>query len=647
MKYALLIFSLFCHQLLPAQTDYPIPEDILETTAEELETAPQELPMELLDLGQRKLDINSNDRELLLTLHLLTDQQLRTLEEYISRMGPLVELEELQQVEAFGKKDIQRLLPYCFASTSKKIPARHQLTIRWQQVIGEENPGSYSGSMWKTIVRYKGSVNRWKFFVTSEKDPGEKLWTSGMRGLDYNSLCISYTGHGWLRKIIAGDYHVEAGQGLALWTGLSFMGGQPVTAIYKHGRGIIESSGTDENRFMRGTAASLQLRNWKTDAWFSSHAVDANIDSGYFPPFATSLQRSGYHRTASEMDDRHSIRETSMGANIRYENKMVSAGILFHSIHYNLPLILNSSPYGRFRFAGRTNTNASAYYSHTLKNVHIFGELATDEEGETAWLAGLIVLLDSRLSLGFSSRSYSKGYTALQGNAFGANSDNANETGQYLAVCYRLSRSLTYSVSMDLQQFPFSKYTIDLPSVGQDIQQQVDFLPNKKVSMQVKYKYRLKQTNVLHEDEHLHALADICSHSLRFGSRFKLENGWEMGIRGQITIQSIHSRTSSRSTMLSHELFYKPLGKRYSLNFRYAIFHCPDFDTRIYSYENDVPGSFSVPFYYGSGNRFYLNVNLRIAKGLNASIRYSLTILDGDEKKTSEIKIQIRKSWGG
>ena len=96
--------------------------------------------------------------------------------------------------------------------------------------------------------------------------------------------------------------------------------------------------------------------------------------------------------------------------------------------------------------------------------------------------------------------------------------------------------------------------------------------------------------------------------------------------------------------MVSQDLFYHPMGKSYSFNFRYAIFNCPQFETRIYEYENNVQGAFSIPFYYGNGSRFYLNMNCTIVRGITTSIRYAISWIDDIKSTTdkSELTVQIK-----
>jgi len=88
------------------------------------------------------------------------------------------------------------------------------------------------------------------------------------------------------------------------------------------------------------------------------------------------------------------------------------------------------------------------------------------------------------------------------------------------------------------------------------------------------------------------------------------------------------------------------------LRARYAIFDTDSYNTRIYTYENDVLYSFSVPALYSKGTRSYLLVKYSPGNALSFWLKYSRTrysnkIPDGFDSVTpgnvlSEIKFQIR-----
>ena len=100
-------------------------------------------------------------------------------------------------------------------------------------------------------------------------------------------------------------------------------------------------------------------------------------------------------------------------------------------------------------------------------------------------------------------------------------------------------------------------------------------------------------------------------------------------------------------TLISQDLFYHPMGKPFSANCRYAVFNCPRFENRIYEYENDVQGAFSIPFYYGTGSRFYTNLNYKISSGITISLRYAISWIDDlpASNEKSEIKMQLKTTF--
>ncbi len=109
----ILIISLIVSEISFAQNKIEIKrhliEDATENTLEELnESGQNEIPSELMDLFNHPLNLNKENCEILVRFNLITQTQLSALERHIQKMGNLVELEELQQVENFDKKTIER-----------------------------------------------------------------------------------------------------------------------------------------------------------------------------------------------------------------------------------------------------------------------------------------------------------------------------------------------------------------------------------------------------------------------------------------------------------------------------------------------------------------------------------------------------------
>ena len=652
IRFLCILFTIIiCAGVSHAQTNNEqnssVVEGATENSSEETNESEQnEIPEELMDLFNHPLNLNKDNLEIFVRYNLITQTQCTSLEDYRKRMGSLVELEELQQVDGFDKKTIQNIIPYCKIISSKTEQGSHQITFRFQRSLNK-SVENYPGSNAKILFRYRAAISpSLNISFTGEKDAGEEIFTRQKKGFDFNSFNICFKGKSFLKKVIAGDYNIEYGQGLTAWTGLSFGSGSNIIGIYKYGRGIMPYSGTDENRFLRGIAAGFQNNKIRCDIWISYHSIDGNkiTDTLSNVEFISSLQTSGYHRTFSEIQDHHSQQETAYGTSITYSSGNLTTGLVTSIQHFSIPIKNSNRAYAKYEFTGRDNLNMGLNYSYTFKNILLFGEGAYNRKNSFAFLNGALMSIDPRFSIGLLWRSYARNYTDLKSNAFGVNTNNSNEQGNYFGIIYKITRSITFSGYTDIYSFPFIKYRTDKPSRGSDFFHQLEFTPTKKFTGQLRYRKRLKQLNDEVLNSGLNPISDLSFNSLRLSARFKIDNAWEYSFRVERSSENKNGKRIGYGTLVSQDLFFHPMGKPYSANCRYAIYNCPQFDTRIYEYENDVQGAFSIPFYYGTGSRFYSNLNYKISGGITFSLRYAISWIDDTvpSSEKSEVKLQVK-----
>ena len=82
-----------------------------------------------------------------------------------------------------------------------------------------------------------------------------------------------------------------------------------------------------------------------------------------------------------------------------------------------------------------------------------------------------------------------------------------------------------------------------------------------------------------------------------------------------------------------------------SIWMRYSIFNTDGYESGLYTWENDLLYSFSIPVLFGTGYRAYIMASWEIAKKAEIRIKYGVTstsVINGRMKEVNEFKIQFR-----
>src|SRR5690606_23505911 len=103
--------------------------------------------------------------------------------------------------------------------------------------------------------------------------------------------------------------------------------------------------------------------------------------------------------TESEVSDRNSLRQISVGGNARYLGNRWHIAVNGVYYKFSSPLQKRDEPYNRFALNGSSWFNMSIDYSYTYKNLHFFGEAAADKNFNKAFLNGLLISVDPRVDV--------------------------------------------------------------------------------------------------------------------------------------------------------------------------------------------------------------------------------------------------------
>ncbi len=592
-------------------------------------------------------------------LQLLNEIQINALLVHIENTGALISIYELQGIDGFDLESIEKILPYVtvddksaynhFTWNEIKKNAKLEWVSRLQGIAEEQkgyanadslkasNPKSnnyYLGSPYRIFSRVRLNVlNNFSAAIVADKDAGEQFFSgSNKKGFDFYCGHIAVKNLKYLKALIIGDYQASFGQGLTLWNGFGFGKTSQALAIKRNALGFKPFNSTDESRFFRGIATSLHYRKLELNLFYSLRKKDGNItiaDSSENNTIefleASTINTSGLHTTYSSLQDRNTIREHVIGANLNYHTRQWHIGATAHHLRYNVDFNKVLQPYQIYNFSGQTNTVIGLDGNFTYKNILLFGEAAMSANTGKSGLLGALLSLDTKLSLAGSYRYFGKNFQNQLAQSFSENTFPQNEKGLYLGVELRPNRAWNISAYLDQFSFPWLNSSADKPSNGNDILTQINYMVNKKAAFYFRYRYRIREYNVASQD---------FNQILQFKSTqtFRLD-----GLFPANEFIKLHSRIDYNyfidpitkqykdGVYIFTDIIYKKMNSRWNAVGRIGLFDTKDFTNRIYTYENDVLYSFSIPALSGKGFRYYLQINYNLSRHIEIWARWAQT----------------------
>lgn len=620
------------------------------------------------------LDINNVSFEQFAESGIFNELQIDALLRHISINGKLLSIEELQTIDGFDLASIRTIIPYIIVKPEPDLirkglsnilkEGRQQVIIRTQQVLEnqkgyspKENPDDvrYMGSALKLYTRYRFIYNtNVSFGITGEKDAGEEFFKgSNKNGFDFYSAHLFIKDKS-LNAVAIGDYQIKYGQGLVLWSGLAQGKTADVLNIKRNNTGIRPYNSVNEFSYLRGVALSYALKRCTVDAFYSNRNLDASIsikDSTNDEALVTSIVEDGYHRTQSELNKKSGVRNALMGGHLNYHITGIDIGITGYHSAYSAPLEKNVQPYDQFFPNGKEFNVLGFNYSYNFHNMLLFGETA--HSGNNAWasLNGLLISLDPRASLSLLYRNYSRNYECINCNAF-RESGNSNEKGLYIGVALNPLKTISWNSYFDFFSFPWLRYQVNTPSSGTEWLTQITWTPTRNSVIYLRYKAQQKEESHAGEGR-TDNLFVARQNNFRINGAYKISASFSLQSRVEYNAFKSGNVPYSNGTLFFQDVSYDKTGNRFTITLRYANFDTDDYDTRIYAYENDIPGVSSIPSYYNKGRRYYGVIKCHISKGVDFWMRFGTTIFDNktqvgsgydqiNKNHKSDIKLQLK-----
>ena len=658
-----------------AQTPRPLPADTLglpdevgaqlESLAEDgVEGDPEAILDRLAALRADPLDINTATAQELAQVPALGSVGGAAIVRERASNGPFASLADLGRVPGLSADDVLDATPYltvrALAPRPARFPAapgvsdvvsdlRYTATQRVQRRLdlaegyrGPDSSRAYPGGPERVYTRLRATYGRQvSVNLTLEKDPGE-AFGDGPAGVDYLSGHAAILDAGRIDALVVGDFVAEFGQGVALWRASGFgKGPDAVGGPIRSGRGIRPYGSVDEINYLRGAAVTVAATpSLFVSAFASRRALDASVlepdTLGGFG-VVTSLNATGLHRTERERARQGALDETLVGggAEVRVATGAVvgRAGVVGTRSTFDTPIARGDRPDERFDFEGTEATTLSAYADASGGAGRAFGEVVRGPGGAFGGVGGLLADLGTAEVL-VVGRHYEPGFTTLHGYPFGErNGTGQNETGVYAGLRLRPAPAWTVDAYVDQYRFPFLRFNVPRPSQGHEALVRVEHRPRRylRASLQARSETREVGVDVANvvPGSTVGGLGERTRQSLRLQGEWDVSRDLRLRARVEGSRAVAPAGAEPGGAVQLGSLAYQDVRWQawdwLRVNARLALFETDGFDARIFVYENDLTGVFSVPALAGRGARAYVLLSASPAPAVLVQARLAAT----------------------
>ena len=596
---------------------------------------------DLTYLKEHPIPINSATKEQLESLPFLSDELIENIFYYLYKHGSMLSEKELMMVKGMDRQTARCLK--CFITFQQFEKEKHKLNLNDILKYGKHElltridipfytkngyknhlNKSYLGSSYYHNFRYSFRYSDKVYFgLTAEKDAGEPFFKNeNKKGYDYYSPYLLIKNVGRIKSLALGNYRLNYGYGLVINTNFTLGKSTTFSSLGNQIFGIKKHSSTDEYNYFQGIAGSIYITNRFTiDAFYSYRTMDGIVDNG----FITSIKNDGLHRVSNDFKKKNTFSNQLIGSNIHFNGKNLKIGLTGVYNVFNKMLNTTFHIYNKYYPRGKDFFNIGLNYKIFWKQFILSGETAFDKKGKIAMINMIRYSPGGNFQLVVMNRFYDVAYQSLYANAVKEGTLVQNESGIYMGLETYFLRYFKLSLYGDYFYFPWKKYQLSKNGTqGFEGIIQINYSPRYELDMFIKYRYKNKYKDLTLENKEKITIPYI-QQKWKYQLNYSPINKLKFKTSIDIVHNNYQNNKASNGIMIGQSIDYKFRNVPLQLNGSMAWFHTDDYLSRISMYEKGLLYTFSIPSFYGKGERLTFNIRYEYNKHFIFQAKYALT----------------------
>lgn len=576
----------------------------------------------LEDFTENPININTSDRDELSRIPLINTDVVDSILYKRSSIGKFTSKRQIRPIVGAELYDLIKEFVTIKSKSKHSIIYTHKSYYGIEPIKQIEN-ATYKGNAFydynKIQLRWS---NNFRIGMVTQKDIGESNY------LDYSNGFIEYSTN--RIKGIVGSYYCHFGEGLlfsnAYGQQKSSIASLPFRSSREGGFATLSSS---ENTSLFGIYLNFnQIYVSNIYLFYSKINRDAQFSQDL--NYITGIDYDGYHRSDSESRTKDMIDESVIGLtwSRSFFSKLVF-GLNYSAITYDPILEFNSNTISdnsfrrqRYKFSSDNITQYSSFYTLTFNAIQFKGEIAGSRQGRPASTQSLFIDTEF-INFGIKYWYLGKNFYSPFGRVF----DNSiafpqAEEGFYFGLTLnpfnRFSINTFKIIKKDLWRTYFDK----MPKMKDESFIEANYQPE---NLSIFARLRTKDNEYFIDPEKDNTVVRNVQRQYIYRLHLDYKPTKQLLLKTRWESTHIQSFNENGSYLFEDIHFFT--GSIFSIGTRILFYKTDSYNSRLYEYESDLPGSYANYAVYGEGKMYYLLLKWKIYNKISILFKYRYNII--------------------